>query len=116
MTDDLREVSGSNRRQEFLAATGKRKIHEVCWINMVTTELDQVEEFLGQLLGWTYADGVPGGHLIQVGGLPAGDLMDQAVFPPEIPVSIGILIKVANAEASDPSAGVRVNGEAQGTA
>jgi len=77
---------------------GKRKLHEVCWINVVTTELDKAEKFFGQLLGWTYADGVLGGHSIQVGGLPAGALMDQAVCPPEVPVSIGIMIKVANAE------------------
>lgn len=85
--------------------TGKRKIHDFCWTNVMTPELSRAAEFFAQVLGWTYAEGIPGGHVIHVNGLAAGALIDLAQCPPGLPPSIGVMIKVENAD----STVVRVN-------
>ena len=80
--------------------TGKRKFREFCWINVMTPKLEDATKFFQQVLGWQSGEGLPGGHVIHVDGLPAGALMDLAVCPPGIPPVIGVMIKVENAEAT----------------
>lgn len=79
---------------------GKRRAYDICWINVVTTELDSAKGYFERLFGWTYGDGIPGGNIILVGNLPAGAIMDQAMCPPGVPAVIGIMIKVENADAT----------------
>ncbi len=81
-------------------AKGKRRVHDFCWINVMTPELDDAASFFQQVLGWDYGEGIPGGHVIQVEGLAAGALMDLAQCPPGIPPVIGVMIKVENADAT----------------
>lgn len=81
-------------------AKGKRKFNEFNWINVVTPELEHSASFFQSVLGWTYADGVPGGRLILVDGQPAGALMDQAHFPSGSAAEIGVMIKVQSADAA----------------
>jgi predicted enzyme related to lactoylglutathione lyase len=79
---------------------GSRKNHEFCWINLMTPELPRAAGFFQRVLGWEFGDGIPGGYVIQVGGLGAGALMDIECCPPGFPPSIGVMVKVANADAT----------------
>lgn len=81
-------------------AIGKRKVHDFCWINLMTPEFDHAATFFQRLLGWSYADGITGGHVILVEGLSAGALMDLTCCPPGIPPVIGVMVKVENADAT----------------
>lgn len=81
-------------------AKGKRRFHDFNWINLMTPELERAASFYASVLGWTYGDGVPRGKLILVDGLPAGALMDLAACPPGLPASIGVMIKVEDADAA----------------
>lgn len=81
--------------------TGTRKTGEFCWINMLTPQPDQARAFFGRLLGWTYVE-MPGmGHVVQVGGRAIGGLFDLAGpnTPPGTPPLIGVMVKVASADA-----------------
>jgi predicted enzyme related to lactoylglutathione lyase len=80
--------------------TGNRKFHDFCWINLMTPDLERAAAFYQRIFGWTYAEGVPGGHVILVDGLAAGALMDLAKCPPGIPPCIGVMIKVESADAA----------------
>ncbi len=72
--------------------TGSRRLHDVCWLNLMTPAAAQAKEFFAALLGWTYApmDDAPGGTLILVEGKHAGALMDldAGVLPPGTPPAI----------------------------
>ncbi len=89
--------------KEVAMTTGNRKTHDFCWINLMTPAGERAKGFFGKLFGWTYGEmpGVPGGHLIEVGGKAAGALMDLDVvkMPPTPPV-IGVMIKVESADAT----------------
>lgn len=84
--------------------TGSRKVHEFCWINLMTPHAEKAKAFYTGLFGWTYAEmpGVPGGTLIKVGGKNAGCIMDLEAsgMPPGIPAIIGAMVKVEDAEAT----------------
>ncbi len=84
--------------------TGSRRLHDVCWLNLMTPAAAQAKEFFAALLGWTYApmDDAPGGTLILVEGKHAGALMDldAGVLPPGTPPAIGVMVKVERAEAT----------------
>lgn len=88
--------------------TGLRRTHDFCWINLMTHDAEGARAYFASLFGWTYGEmpGVPGGELILVDGLAAGALMDLVAsrMPPEIPPSIGVLIKVEDAVASSAKA------------
>jgi predicted enzyme related to lactoylglutathione lyase len=79
---------------------GTRKNHDFCWINLMTPELVPAAGFFQRVFGWQFADGIPGGYVIQVNGLGAGALMDIETCPPGYPPSIGVMVKVENAEAT----------------
>ena len=82
-------------------ATGMRKTGEFCWINMLTPEPAEARAFFGKLLGWTYFE-MPGmGHRVQVGGRDIGGLfdLDGPNTPQGTPPSIGVMVKVENADA-----------------
>jgi uncharacterized protein len=84
--------------------TGSRKIHDFCWINLLTPKAASAKAFFSKLFGWTYGEmpGVPGGHLILVAGRPAGALMDLggSHLPAGTPPGIGVMIKVESADAT----------------
>lgn len=105
--------------------TGTRKTHDFCWINLMTPKAEAAKVFFAELLGWGYRPmpEVPGGHLIEVGGLTAGAVMDLDVgmAPPGTPPAIGVLVRVDDARATiekaitlggkaDPPMDVRKNG------
>jgi predicted enzyme related to lactoylglutathione lyase len=70
----------------------------------MTPDAENAKAFFAQLFGWSYGEmsGVPGGHLIQVGGKTAGALMDLGVakLPPGTPAVVGVMIKVEDADAT----------------
>lgn len=88
-------------------ASGIRRTHDFCWINMLTPQPDAAREFFGKLLNWTYAQ-IPEGHLIRVNGKDIGGLFDLngPQTPPGTPPCIGVMVKVESADA----AGAKVNG------
>lgn len=82
--------------------TGVRGPGEFCWINMLTLEPAKAREFFGTLLDWTYAE-IPGmGHIVKVGGRDIGGLFDlqSPNTPAGTPPLIGVMIKVASADAA----------------
>ena len=82
--------------------TGIRGAGDFCWINMLTPDPAAARAFFGSVLGWTYAE-MPGmGHRVQVGGKDIGGLFDLhgPNTPPGTPPYIGVMIKVANADAA----------------
>lgn len=84
--------------------TGSRRVHDFCWINLMTPDGEAAKAFFAGVFGWTYGEmpGVPGGSLILVEGQAAGALMDiQATgFPPGTPPVVGAMVKVADADAT----------------
>jgi hypothetical protein len=84
--------------------TGTRQNNDFCFINLLTLDAEKAKAFYARLFGWTYGamPGVPGGHLILVDGRTGGALMDLATshMPPGTPAEIGVLIKVADADAT----------------
>ncbi|MFO1315610.1 MAG: VOC family protein [Burkholderiales bacterium] len=83
-------------------ATGIRKAGEFCWINVLTSQPEAARAFFSRLLGWTYVE-MPGiGHRVQVGGRDVGGLFDLASpqTPPGTPPHIGVMVKVASADAA----------------
>jgi len=82
--------------------TGPRPLGDFCWINMLTPQPAQARAFFAELLGWTYVE-LPGvGHTVHVGGQGIGGLFDLAGprTPPGTPPHIGVMIKVASADAA----------------
>lgn len=81
---------------------GKRPFHDFCFINLMTPDLEPAAAFFGELFGWTYGDGVPGGKLILVGGRAAGALMDLHApgMPSDMRPVVGVMIKVADVDAT----------------
>jgi predicted enzyme related to lactoylglutathione lyase len=78
---------------------GPRKVHDFCWINLITPDLDRSMAFFEKLFGWTYKDdGIPNGRVILVDGLGAGAIIDVKQMPPGTPPVIGVMIKVQNAD------------------
>lgn len=82
--------------------TGTRQDGDFCWINMLTPEPAAARDFFGALLGWTYAE-IPGvGHAVKVAGRDIGGLFDLngPNTPPGTPPIIGVMVKVASADAA----------------
>jgi predicted enzyme related to lactoylglutathione lyase len=82
--------------------TGTRRVGDFCWINMLTPRPAEARAFFGALLGWTYRE-MPGvGHAILVGGRNVGGLFDLEGpnTPPGTPPLIGVMVKVASADAT----------------
>ncbi|MGC4068967.1 MAG: VOC family protein [Polyangiaceae bacterium] len=79
---------------------GSRKNHDFCWINLITPKLAEAAGFFQRVFDWKFADGIPGGYVIQVDGLAAGAMIDIDACPPGVPPSIGVLVKVADADAT----------------
>jgi predicted enzyme related to lactoylglutathione lyase len=84
--------------------TGTRRTHDFCWINLMTPAGEAARTFFAALFGWRYGEmpGVPGGALILVDGLTAGALMDldRVHLPPGTPPSIGVMVRVDDADAT----------------
>jgi uncharacterized protein len=84
--------------------TGARRTHDFCWINLMTPEGERARAFFARLFRWTYGEmpGVPGGRVIEVEGKPAGALMDLDVvkMPHDTPPSIGVMVRVDDADAT----------------
>lgn len=82
-------------------ATGIRQAGDFCWLNILTPQPKQAEEFFSRILGWTYSD-LPGmGSLVKVDGHEIGGLWDLASpnTPPGTPPGIGVMVKVDDADA-----------------
>ena len=82
--------------------TGIRPMGDFCWINMLTPQPADARAFFGRLLDWTYVE-MPGmGHRVQVGGRDIGGLfdLDGPNTPPGTPPLIGVMVKVASADAT----------------
>jgi len=78
-----------------------RRVGEFCWINMLTPRPAEACEFFAKLLGWTYGE-IPGvGFNIKVDGRDIGGLfdLDGPNTPPGTRAHIGVMVKVANADA-----------------
>lgn len=81
--------------------TRDRRFGEFCWINIMTPQPSSARVFFASLLGWAY-DEMPGlGHLVLVGRSPIGGLfdLDGPGTPPGVPPHIGVMVKVADADA-----------------
>lgn len=83
-------------------ATGERKLGEFCWLNILTPDPTSAQQFFAKLLGWQYVE-IPGmGHRVQVDGHDIGGMWDLAgpTTPPGTPPGIGVMVRVANADAT----------------
>lgn len=82
--------------------TGSRKVHDFCWINLMTGDAPAARAFFAELFDWDFAamPGVPGGSLIKIGDATAGAFMDLAAphFPPGCPAAIDVMVKVASVD------------------
>ncbi len=87
---------------EVTMATNWRDIHDFCWINLVTPDVERAASFFSRIFGWKYQElpGVPGGRLIRVGEGLAGAFMDQHApgMPAEMAAVIGVMVRVADAD------------------
>ncbi len=82
--------------------TGVRKPGQFSWINMLTPDTGAARDFFGKVLGWTYNE-LPGmGHIVLVKGEPVGGLWDLKGpnTPPGTRPCIGVMVKVARADAT----------------
>jgi len=81
--------------------TGVRKTGDFCWINMLTSQPAEEQAFFSKILGWTYTDMGGMGSSIRVDGREIGGMFDLAGpnTPPGTPPSIGVMVKVDNADA-----------------
>lgn len=95
--------------------TGTRKVGNFCWINVLTPRPAEARDFFSKLLGWTYTE-IPfiGGHIVKVDGKEIGALFDLAGpnTPPGTPAAIGVMVKVASADATAAKA-KELGGQAQ---
>ena len=83
-------------------ATGIRTPGDFCWINILTSKPAEAMEFFGHVLGWSFFE-MPGvGHGMKVGGRNIGGLfdLDGPNCPPGLPPTIGVMIKVTDADAT----------------
>jgi predicted enzyme related to lactoylglutathione lyase len=84
-------------------ASGIRKLHDFCWINMLTPQPDAARTFFTKVLNWTYGDMEGGmGHFINVNGKVVGGIFDlnSPQTPPGTPPCIGVMVKVESADAT----------------
>lgn len=81
--------------------TRLRNPGELCWFNLMSPQPAAGRGFFGELFGWTYSDIPNLGHTIHLGPHKIGAFFD-VVLPgaPATPPMIGILIKVADADAT----------------
>ncbi len=82
--------------------TGIRTTGDFCWINMLTPKPKAACSFFAEVLGWTYGE-IPGmGYTIKAAGRDIGGLFDLAGpnTPPDTQPHIGVMVKVADAEAT----------------
>lgn len=87
-------------------ATGERPNNDFCWINVLSPDPAAARDFFAKLLRWEYVE-IPGiGHRIQVGGHDLGGLWDlnSPNTPPGTPPGIGVMIRVADADATSARA------------
>ncbi|MCE9592578.1 MAG: VOC family protein [Planctomycetes bacterium] len=83
-------------------AIGTRRIHDFCWVNLLTPRPTEARAFFGEVLGWSYAE-IPGiGHLVQVEGRAIGGIFDLEApnTPKGTPPTLGVMLKVASADAT----------------
>ncbi len=82
--------------------TGIRDTGDFCWINMLTPRPQEACAFFTSLLGWGFTDLHGMGYRIQVDGQDVGGLFDLAGpnTPPGTPPLIGVMVKVASADAT----------------
>lgn len=83
-------------------ATGVRRTHDFCWINILTPRPEEARAFFATLLGWEYAE-IPGmGHLIELEGSRFGGIFDLASpnTPEGTPPGIGVMVKVEGADSA----------------
>lgn len=82
--------------------TGVRKTNDFCWINILTPQPAESQEFFSKVLGWTYADLGGMGSSIKVDGKEIGGMFDLAApqTPPGTPPGIGIMVKTDDADAT----------------
>lgn len=80
--------------------SGPRKIHDFCWINVLTPNPPAAQNFFGTLLGWSYTEMPPMGHGIMLDGKRVGGMFDLADpnTPAGTPPQIGVMVKVASAD------------------
>ncbi len=79
-----------------------RKSGEFCWTNMITPDPKAALEYFTAVLGWSYSE-IPGmGHVALAGGMEVGAIFDLGapMTPPGTPAHIGVMIKVADADAT----------------
>jgi predicted enzyme related to lactoylglutathione lyase len=72
--------------------TGSRQLHEFCWINMLTRDMEAEQKFFADLFDWTYG-AIPGmGFTIKVQGCDVGGLfdLDHPNTPKGLPAHIGM--------------------------
>jgi predicted enzyme related to lactoylglutathione lyase len=75
----------------FQVVTGPRQLHEFCWINMLTRDMDAEQAFFAAVFDWTYGD-IPGmGFTIKAQGSDVGGLfdLDHPNTPKGLPAHIG---------------------------
>ena len=79
-----------------------RKPGEFCWTNMLTPQPQAAREYFAQVLGWTYGEISGMGHVARAGGQDVGAIFDRdaPMTPPGTPTQIGVMIKVADADAA----------------
>ena len=83
-------------------ANETRAVHDFCWINMITPNPAEAQQFYSRLLGWTFSD-MPGmGWIINVEGTNIGGFFDQAHpnTPPGTKPQLGVMVKVADVDSS----------------
>lgn len=81
--------------------TGPRAVGDFCWINVLTPEPAAAQPFFRAVLGWEFRE-LPGmGHIITVDGHDVGGMWDlhAPTTPPGTPAGIGVMIRVADADA-----------------
>ena len=87
---------------ESAMTTRTRADGEFCWINVLTPQPERARDFFRMLLRWSFTE-IPGtGHRIQIAGHDIGAIFDvnSSLLPPGTPPAIGVMVKVANAEAA----------------
>jgi predicted enzyme related to lactoylglutathione lyase len=69
---------------------------EFCWINILTSNVEEAKAFYTAVLGWTYGE-IPGmGWSILVNGKGVGGLFDAQASTPQV----GVMVRVESADAT----------------
>lgn len=87
-------------------ATGERRVGEFCWLNILTPDPAEAQQFFANIFGWQYVE-IPGmGHRVQVDGHDIGGMWDLAgpSTPPGTLPGIGVMVRVADADATSARA------------